>query len=68
MLRVNTNIIVPCFDQQVFKTYIKLEDLLIRATRRDIFHAEHNEVVSIYRKEFDDNTVSSTAGNIFRIL
>ena len=68
MLRVNANIIVPCFDQQVFKTYIKLEDLLIRATRGDIFHAEHNEVVSIYRKEFDDNTVSSTAGNIFRIL
>ena len=50
-----TNVITDCFDQQVFKTHIKLEDLLIKATKGDDFHAGYDDVVSIYRKDFDDN-------------
>ena len=50
-----TNAITDCFEQQDFKTYIKSENLLIKAAKGDDFHAEHDDALSIYRKDFDDN-------------
>ena len=34
---------------------MKLENLLIKAAKRDDFHAEYDNILSIYRKDFDDN-------------
>ena len=48
-----TNAITDRFHQQDFKTYVKLENLLIKAARGDDFHAEHDDVLPIYRKDFD---------------
>ena len=50
-----TNAITDHFDQQNFKTYFKLENLLIKTAKRDDFHAEYDDILSIYRKEFDNN-------------
>ena len=35
--------------------YIKLEKLLINAVKGDDFHAEYNNVLAMYCKDFDDN-------------
>ena len=50
-----TNAITDRFDQQDFKTYIKLEKLLIKAVKGNDFHAEYDDILSIDRKDFDDN-------------
>ena len=50
-----TNAIIDCFDQQDFKTYIKLEKFLIREPKGNNFHAEYDDTLSIYRKDFDGN-------------
>ena len=34
---------------------MKLENLLIKAAKRGDFHAEYDNILSIYRKDFDDN-------------
>ena len=46
-----TNNITDHFDQQEFKTYIKLENLLTKKAKGDDFHAEYDDVLSIYRKD-----------------
>ena len=48
-----TNGITDYFDPQDFKTYIKLEKLLIKAAKGDDYYVEHDDVLSIYRKKFD---------------
>ena len=49
------NAVTDRFHQQDLKTYIKLENLLNKAAKRDDFHAEYDDVSSIHCKEFDDN-------------
>ena len=43
------------FEQQDFIKYIKLENLLIKAAKRDDYHAKYDDVLSIYPKDFDEN-------------
>ena len=43
--------ITDCFYKQDFK----LENLVINAVKGDDFYAEYNDVLSIYREDFDDN-------------
>ena len=43
------------FDHQHFETYIILENHLIKAAKGDNFHAEYDDILSIYYKDFDDN-------------
>ena len=43
------------FDQQYFKTCIKLENFLIKAAKGDDFYAEYDDVLPLYRKDFDGN-------------
>ena len=40
---------------KIFKSYIKLENFLIKAAKGDEFHAGYDDVLSIYYKDFDDN-------------
>ena len=44
-----------CLDQQDFKTYIQLENRLIKTAKGDEFHAEYDDVLSLNRKYFDGN-------------
>ena len=41
----------------------KLKNLLIKEAKGDEFYAEYDDVLSIYRKDFDDNRFQ-----VFRIL
>ena len=40
---------------KIFQSYIKLENFLIKAAKWDEFHAEYDDVLSIYCKDFGDN-------------
>ena len=50
-----TSAITDRFDHQDFKTYIKLVNLFIKTAKGDDFHAEYDYILSIYRKDFDEN-------------
>ena len=50
-----TNVNTDHFDQHYFKTYIKLENFLIKAAKGDNFYAEYDDVLPLYRKDFDGN-------------
>ena len=43
------------FDQEDFRTYVKLQNLLLKAANGDVFIQEHNDVMAIYDSDFDEN-------------
>ena len=43
------------FDQEDFRTYVKLENLLSKVVKGDIFIQEYNDVMAIYGSKFDEN-------------
>ena len=45
-------------------TYIKLGNLLIKAAKGDAFHAVYDDVLSICRKDFDDNRFQVRLGKL----
>ena len=49
------NIIQDLFDQEDFKTYVKLETVLLKAAKGDAFIQEYNDVMVIYGSDFDKN-------------
>ena len=42
-------------DQEVSRTYIKLENLLLKAGKGDVFIQEYDDVMAIYDSEFNEN-------------
>ena len=49
------NAIEDRFDQENFRTYMKLQNLLLKATKDDAFIQECKDVVAIYDSDFDGN-------------
>ena len=47
------NAIKDWFDQEDFKTYIKLENLLLKAAKGSDFDSEYNDVMGLYDRDFD---------------
>ena len=47
------NAIEDRFDHEDFKTYIKLENLLLKATKGSNFDSEYNDVMALYDSDFD---------------
>ena len=47
------NAIEDRFDQEDFKTYIKLENLLLKAAKRSDFDSKYNDVMALYDSDFD---------------
>ena len=47
------NVIEDRFDQEDFKTYIKLENLLLKAANGSDFDSEYSGVVVLYDSDFD---------------
>ena len=43
------NLIEDLFDQEVFRTYIKLENLLLKAGKGDVFTQEYNDVMMLWQ-------------------
>ena len=50
---IGVNAIEDRFDQYDFKTYIKLENLLLKATKGSDFDSEYNDVMALYDSDFD---------------
>ena len=40
---------------QDFRTYVKLENLLMKVVKGDVFIQEYNDVMAIYFSDFDEN-------------
>ena len=53
-LDYKTNAILIALINKILKSILKLENLF-QAAKGDDFHAEYYDVLSIYRKDFDDN-------------
>ena len=51
------NAIEDWFDQENFRTYVKLENLLLKAAKDDVFIQEYNDVMAIYGSDFDENRI-----------
>ena len=49
------NAIEDRFDQEDFRTYVKLENLLLKAAKCDFFIQEYNDVMAMYGGDFDEN-------------
>ena len=49
------NDIEDLFDQEDFRTYVKLENVLLKAAKGNVFIQEYNDVMVIYGSEFDEN-------------
>ena len=47
------NAIEDRFDQEDFKTYVKLENLLLKAAKGSDFDSEYNDVMALYDSDFD---------------
>ena len=47
------NAIEDRFDQEDFKTYIKLENLLLKAAKGSDFDSEYNDIMALYDSDFD---------------
>ena len=47
------NAIEDRFDQEDFKTYIKLENLLLKAAKGSDFNSEYNDIMALYDSDFD---------------
>ena len=47
------NAIEDRFHQEDFKTYIKLENPLLKATKGSDFHSEYNDVMALYGSDFE---------------
>ena len=47
------NAIEDRFDQKDFKTYIKLENLLLKAAKVNDVDGEYNDVMAFYDSDFD---------------
>ena len=43
------------FDQEDFRTYVKLENLLLKAAKGDIFIQEYNDIMAIYGSKFNED-------------
>ena len=48
------NAIEDRFDQEDFKTYIKLENLLLKAAKGSDFDSEYNDVMVLHDSNFDE--------------
>ena len=47
------NAVEDRFDQEDFKTYIKLENLLLKAAKGSDFHSEYNDIMVLYDSDLD---------------
>ena len=47
------NAIEDRFDQEDFKTYVKLENLFLKAAKGSDFDSENNDVMALYDSDFD---------------
>ena len=43
------------FDQEDFRAYVKLENLLLKAAKGDIFIQEYNDIMAIYGSKFNED-------------
>ena len=50
-----SNAIEDRFDQEHFRTYVKLENLLLKAAKGDIFIQEYNDIMAIYGSKFNED-------------
>ena len=43
------------FDQEDFRTYVKFENVFLKAAKGDFFIQKYNNIMTIYGSEFDEN-------------
>ena len=49
------NAIEDWFGQEDFRTYVKLENLLLKAAKDDVFIQEYTDIMAIYSISFGEN-------------
>ena len=50
------NTIEDRFEQEDFRTYVKLENVLLKAVKGDVSIQEYNHVMALCSSDFDENT------------